>query len=392
LSLLLAWALSSGGGTPLAAAPPPIGAVARESLDFAAAQYSRLLDSLPPGSDAPKSWQGGKLVPAHPGDWTSGFFPGALWLLYDSTHEAKWRAAASAYTARLEREKDNRGTHDLGFMLYTSYGNGFRLTGDPHYRDVLLTGAESLATRFNPVVGCINSWDRKQWAFPVIIDNMMNLELLLWAGRSGGPASLRDVAIRHADTTLLNHFRPDGSSYHLVLYDPASGRVLKRQTHQGAGDESAWARGQAWALYGYTVMYRETRRQAYLEQAEKIAGFLLQHPRMPADGVPYWDFDAPGIPRVPRDASAAAVMSSALFELATFADAELGLTYATFAEKQLRSLSSPAYRAGLGENGGFLLLHSTGNLPAHLEIDVPLAYADYYYLEALLRCRARVGG
>ncbi len=390
-SLVLAVFALLGGARARAAAAPAIEAVTRESLDFAAAQYSRLLDSLAPGSGYPRTWQDGRRVLVRPGDWTSGFFPGALWLLYESSHDPKWRAAATAWTAGLEKEKDNRGTHDLGFMLYTSYGNELRLTGDSHSRDVLLTAAQSLATRFNPTVGCIKSWDRAQWAFPVIIDNMMNLELLLWAGRSGGPPARREIAIRHADTTLRNHFRPDGSSYHLVLYDPASGRVLKRQTHQGAADESAWARGQAWALYGYTVMYRETRRQAYLEQAEKVAGFLLHHPRMPADGVPYWDFDAPGIPQAPRDASAAAVMSSALFELATFADAESAVTYATFAEKQLRSLSSPAYRAPLGQDGDFLLLHSTGHFPAHLEIDAPLIFADYYYLEALLRCRARVG-
>jgi unsaturated chondroitin disaccharide hydrolase len=390
-SLLLAAVALAGGAKAEAETAPLIAAVTRESLDFAAAQYSRLLESLAPGSGYPRTWQDGRRVLVRPGDWTSGFFPGALWLLYESNGDPKWRDAASAFTAGLEKEKDNRGTHDLGFMLFTSYGNELRLTGDSHSREVLLAGAQSLATRFNPVVGAVKSWDRAQWAFPVIIDNMMNLELLLWAGRSGGAPGLREIAVRHADTTLRNHFRPDGSSYHLVLYDPASGRVLKRQTHQGAGDESAWARGQAWALYGYTVMYRETRRRDYLDQAEKIADFLLRHPRMPADGVPYWDFDAPRIPNEPRDASAAAIMSSALLDLATLADAETALRYATFAEGQLRSLSSPAYRAPLGQDGCFLLLHSTGHFPAHLEIDAPLIYADYYYLEALLRCRARVG-
>ena len=389
--LWLSLLLTLGAAPHLGAAEPPIRTVAAESLDFAAAQYSHLLAALAHRSGYPRTWQNGQIVLTPANGWTSGFFPGSLWLLYEATHDSKWRAAASAYTAGLEGEKDDRGTHDVGFILSASYGNAYRLTGDPHDREVLLAGARSLATRFNPTVGCLKSWDRKQWAFPVIIDNLMNLELLLWAGRSGGPAELRDIAISHADTTLRNHFRSDGSSYHLVLYDPASGQVLKKQTHQGAADESAWDRGQAWALYGYTLLYRETRHPAYLAQARKVAAFLLGHPRMPADGVPYWDFDAPGQPAAPRDASAAAVMSSALLELATFVDAESGLAYATFAEKQLRSLSSPAYRAGLGEAGGFLLLHSTGNLPGHAEVDVPLVYADYYYLEALLRCQARVG-
>src|SRR5581483_1174448 len=207
-------------------------------------------------------------------------------------------------------------THDVGFVLMTSFGNGYRLTHDPHYRDVLLTGAESLGSRFNPTVGSIKSWDnRRGWDFPVIIDNLMNLELLLWASEAGGDPHYREMAERHADTTWANHFRPDGSSFHVVDYDPATGKVRSRVTHQGAADASAWARGQAWGLYGYTMMYRLTRRPDYLAHAQKVAAFLLGHPRMPADKVPYWDFDAPGIPNVPRDSSAAAVMASALLEL-----------------------------------------------------------------------------
>ncbi len=380
--LLAATALRS------ASAEPPMADVIRDDLAFAAAQYTRLLDRLPDQAGHPRSFEKGELKLVKPTDWTSGFFPGALWLLFEATGDAKWREAAAKYTANLEAAKLNRSTHDVGFVLYTSYGNGLRLTGNPAYRDVLLTGAESLSTRFNPVVGSIQSWDERHgWKFPVIIDNLMNLELLTWAARAGATPRYRDIAIAHADTTLRNHYRPDGSSIHVVDYDPITGAIRARVTHQGAADSSAWSRGQAWGLYGYTMMFRETKKPAYLAQAQKIAAFLLHHPRLPADKIPYWDFDAPGIPNEPRDASAAAIMSSALLELRTFVDTTTAAAYTAFAEQQLRSLSSPAYRAQPGEDGCLLLMHSTGNLPQGGEIDVPIVYADYYFLQGLLRDR-----
>jgi unsaturated chondroitin disaccharide hydrolase len=364
--------------------------VIRDDFAFADAQYTRMLDQLKSKDDYPRSWdpKGGYKFVRYT-DWTSGFFPGSLWYIFEGTGDKKWSEAAAKFTAGVTPAKDNRGTHDVGFVLYTSCGNGLRLTGNKQYRDVLLTGAASLSTRFNPIVGCIKSWDgRKQWDFPVIIDNMMNLELLMWAAKAGNEPKFREIAISHADTTLRNHFRPDGSSFHVVDYDPATGKVKSRVTHQGAADDSAWARGQAWGLYGYTMMYRETHNPVYLAHAQKIAAFIMNHPRLPADKIPYWDFDAPGIPNVPRDASAAAVMSSALLELRTFVDAEAAARYTSFAEQQLRMLSSPAYRAKLGENGCFLLMHSTGNHPQGTEIDVPINYGDYYFLEALLRWKA----
>jgi len=274
----------------------------------------------------------------------------------------------------------------LGFMLFCSFGNGLRLTGEESYNEVLMTGARSLSTRFRPNIGCIQSWGSRQgWQCPVIFDNMMNLELLLWAFNHSGDSSFYRIAVTHSDTTIKNHFRTDNSSYHVVSYDTISGKVEARQTHQGAADESAWARGQVWGLYGYTVMYRETGLERYLDQAVKIADFLIGHPNFPADRIPYWDFNAPGIPEAKRDASAGAIMASALIELSRYAEAGKSAEYLAVAEKQIRTLSSPEYRAGEGENGNFILKHGVGHLPGNSEVDVPLTYGDYYFIEAMMR-------
>jgi len=359
-----------------------------ESLAFSARQYSRMAevmkgkpDLLPRTIDA-----SGTLVTSNSGWWTSGFFPGSLWNLYDYSKDEKPKEAAIEMTSRIEKEKNNKGTHDLGFMLYCSFGNGFRLTGDQSYKDVMLTGARSLSTRFRPNIGCIQSWgSRKGWQCPVIIDNMMNLEFLMWAFNQTGDSSYYKIAVTHSDTTIKNHFRPDFSSWHVVSYDTITGKVEAKQTAQGAADGSAWSRGQVWGLYGYTVMYRETGLQRYLDQAMDIADFLISHPNMPEDKIPYWDFDAPGIPDTNRDASAGAIMASALIELSGFSGDENKAKSFEIAEKQIRSLSSPAYLAKEGENGNFILMHSVGSLPAKSEVDVPLTYADYYFIEALLR-------
>lgn len=379
---------------------PPLADVIREAWAASAGQYEWLLGQLADQRRMPRTYEHGKRVTVLERDWTVGFFPGSLWYLFEATGDTRWRVAAERTTAWLEREQDNTRTHDVGFILNCSYGNGLRLTHDPAYAAVLRRGAASLATRFTPTVGALKSWDRdpKVFVYPVIIDNLMNLELLLWSARSGGDPRGREIALAHADTTLREHFRADGSSFHVVDFDPATGRVLRRVTHQGAADGSAWARGQAWGLYGCTMLYRETRAARYLAQAERIAAFLMHHPRLPADKIPYWDFDAPGIPDAPRDSSAAAVMSSALFALAGLVgDAARAADYAAFAEAQLRSLASPAYLAATGENGGFLLKHATGHFPKRSEVDTPLIYADYYFLEALQRAgawlrRAPAGG
>ncbi len=366
--------------------------VIRENLDFAAQQYTGMLASIKDKHKIPRTFEHGKLDLVPSRDWTSGFFPGVLWFLYEDTQDPRWRTAAEDYTARLEREKKNRTTHDLGFMLFCSYGQGLRLTGNEKYERVLLEGAKSLYSRYNPTVGCIRSWDFGTWKFPVIIDNMMNLEYLFWAAKVGNKPEYREAVIRHADVTLQHHFRPDNSTYHVVSYDPKDGSVERKQTHQGISDDSAWARGQGWGLYGYTFMYRETGDPRYLAQAEKIAEFMINHPRMPADLIPYWDYDAKDIPNAPRDASAGALMASALLELSEYTKPELKAKYRQVAEKQIRVLGSPAYRAKLGENGHFILKHSVGNMPKNSEIDTPLNYADYYFVEALLRLRALLDG
>lgn len=323
-------------------------------------------------------------------DWTSGFFPGSLWQCYRFTGDEKLLAEAEKYTARLEGIQYYKGTHDLGFMVFCSFGQQMQTLHDRHSEEVIVEAAKSLVSRCDPRIGLIRSWDFGEWNYPVIIDNMMNLELLMWAADRSGDKSLRDMAVSHADKTLKHHFRPDFSSCHLVSYDTISGQPHLKQTHQGLSDSSAWSRGQAWGLYGYTCMYRLTGDARYLEQARGIAGFLINHRNMPADGIPYWDFDAPALASTPRDASAAAIMASALVELSGFVPAAEGERYMAFAEKQIRTLASPEYTAPAGENGGFILRHSTGAYPFSSEVDVPLTYADYYYLEALTRIKRRL--
>ena len=322
------------------------------------------------------------VVPA--GDWTSGFYPGVLWLMYELTGEAKWKEKAIKYTDLLEDQQYNGSNHDVGFRMFCSYGNALRLTGDESYIPVLEQSARTLIARYYENVGCIRSWDFNQenWQCPVIIDNMMNLELLFWVSKQTGDPVYHDIAFTHAITTLENHFRPDYSSIHVVDFDTITGDVRKKNTVQGYADESAWARGQSWGLYGFTVTYRLTDHMDFLKQAEKIATFLLEHPNMPEDLVPYWDYDAPGIPDEPRDVSAAAIMASALYELCKYS--ENGAYYKEKADKIMDSLGS-TYASAPGENYGFILGHSVGHKPNNSEIDVPINFADYYFLEALLR-------
>lgn len=359
-----------------------------EEIPKAKASGSGALQGVTPGSAggelvSPRTLDSGRLKLVSSRDWTSGFFSGELWYLYEYTGKKQWKEEAEHATASLEREKTNGTTHDMGFKIYCSFGNGYRLTKDPHEKEVIVQSAKTLATRFHPVAGVIRSWDnRTKWKYPVIIDNMMNLELLFEATRLTGDSSFYRVAYSHAVHTMKNHFRKDYSSYHVLDYDTATGAVLQKTTHQGYADESAWARGQAWGLYGFTMCYRETKDPSFLQHAEHIASFIFSHPAMPADGIPYWDFNAPGIPDQPRDASAAAVIASALYELSTYS--KNGKDYVAKADKIMESLTR-FYRSPLGESKGFILLHSTGAKPSNSEVDVPLSYADYYFLEAVVR-------
>ncbi|MEN0002984.1 MAG: glucuronyl hydrolase [Bacteroidota bacterium] len=315
--------------------------------------------------------------------WTSGFYPGTLWQLYRYSKNDALKAAAMTWQAPVEKEKHDSTTHDLGFKVFCPYGNAYRLTGNKTYQDIYVTAARTLSTRYNPNVGALRSWDHHAdvWDFPVIVDNMMNLELLFEATISTGDSTFYYIAEQHATTTLNNHFRSDNSSYHVVDYHPDSGEVEQRHTHQGAFHESAWARGQAWGLYGFTVAYRYTRKPEFLAQAQKIAQYFFNHANLPEDLIPYWDFNAPNIPSEPRDVSAATIAASGLYELATY-DAAKAEQYMTWADQILLSLEQQAYKT---EAAPFFLAKSVGNAPAGSEIDVPIVYADYYYVEALLR-------
>ncbi len=320
-------------------------------------------------------------------NWRSGFWPGIEWYLFETTKSEYWKAEAEKTTAMLSGILDKPGfNHDLGFQLYCSYGNGYRLTGNKEYKQILLRTADSLATLYNPTVGTIFSWPGryKELGTPhnTIIDNMMNLELLFWAAKNGGDRKLYDIAVSHATVTMKNHFRPDFSTYHVLFYDTKTGNKMKGITHQGYADNSMWARGQAWAIYGFTMAYRETGNKAFLETANNAADIYLK--KLPKDFIPFWDFNDPSIPNTPRDASAAAIVASALLELSTLCnDASLQKKYKHAAVAMLNELSSDRYLSK--QTNHAFLLHSTGNKPADKDIDIPIIYADYYFIEALIR-------
>lgn len=320
-------------------------------------------------------------------EWTGGFWPGVLWYDYEATQNDTIRVLAEKYTESLKLFSEIPAyDHDLGFLVFCSYGNGYRLTHNPTYRDVIIATADSLATLYNPKVGTILSWPRNiemLGGHNTIMDNMINLEMLFWAARNGGDRRLFDVAVSHADKTMENQFRPDYTSYHVAVYDTLTGNCIKKCTHQGYADESMWARGQAWAIYGYTVVFRETGDPKYLEFAEKLVDVYLKN--LPEDYVPYWDFNAPDIPNAPRDASAACVVASALLEMSGFYGNGQGEKYKEAAEKMLCSLSSDKYQSR--DTNVAFLLHSTGHWSAKSEIDASIIYADYYYIEALLRLK-----
>lgn len=318
--------------------------------------------------------------------WTSGFFPGCLWFMYDYSSDDTWKELAVKWTAGLEEIKNYTGNHDVGFMIYNSYGNGYRLTENPAYKEVILQAAGSLATRYNPEVKSIMSWNpRGNWKFPVIVDNMMNLELLFWASKNGGSGELFEIAENHALTTAGNHVRDDGSTFHVVDYDPETGKVRGKYTAQGYADDSCWSRGQAWGLYGFTVTYRETENAIFLETAKKIADYFVDN--LPEDHVPYWDFNAPDKPNEKRDTSAAAIAASGLLELEILVnDKNLARKYHRAALNILNSLSSPPYLAEDSNSSG-ILLHGVASIPGGNAVDVSLIYGDYYFLEALLRLK-----
>ncbi len=362
-----------------------------KTIEHAIKQYQYLIERLPKHK-FPKTYYIDKdrLETSSSGWWCSGFYPGTLLYLDETTTQSKFDTIIDNVLNDLKKEQFNTTTHDLGFMMYCSFGNAYRLNPKPEYANILLNSAKSLASRFNENVGCIKSWDARDDSFLVIIDNMMNLELLFWAHEYSGDKMFYDIAVKHANTTLKHHFRADYSSYHVLNYKGTTGEVKEKRTAQGYADESAWARGQAWGLYGYTVMYRETNNREYLDQAMAIANFILNHSNLPQDKIPYWDFNAPNIPHALRDSSAGAIIASALLELYTYVDTETSKTYFEAAATILQTLTSRTYIAASKTNGGFLLKHGVGHIPEDSEVDVPLTYGDYYLVEAMLRYKRQV--
>ncbi|MBZ4191313.1 glycoside hydrolase family 88 protein [Niabella beijingensis] len=389
-----------------------------ENMTHAAGLLNRLLDKADIGFSAPKGAyprtidKKGALVTTSMYDWTPGFFPGSLWYAYEYSKNEVLKNEAIRWTEKLEPLKKFTEHHDLGFMMYCSYGNAYRLTHNNAYKEILVQAARSLCTRFDPRVGSIKSWNRfvswhgnKTYYYPVIVDNLMNLELLFFASEASGDPSFKNIAVAHATNAMKNQVRPDYSTYHVVAYDTASDKVEGRETAQGYADNSTWARGQAWAIYGFTMIYRFTKDPQFLKTAEGLADYYVNNKNLPADKIPYWDFNVkqtgytPGVRSnalhvtpLYRDASAAAITASALLELSGYVNDRKAAGYREFAKATLHSLGSPAYRAEPGTNGNFILKHSVGSIPHNAEIDVPLVYADYYFLEALLRYKKLAHG
>jgi hypothetical protein len=363
--------------------------IVAQALSRAAAQLRRTATSLDPAKGYPRATRpDGNYSQSAADQWTSGFFAGALWYMYQSSGDAEWRQLADKWTTGLEPNKLRTTTHDLGFIIFDSFGHGYLLTKEPHYRDVVVQASRSLVTRYNPAVRSIQSWNtyggtdaRWNWKFPVIIDNMMNLEMLFWASANGGDAAWRQDAHLHALTTSLAHVRPDGSTAHVALFDPENGKLERTVTWQGYSDSSTWARGQAWTIHGFTTVFRNTGDGNMRAIAQKAADYFIDH--LPADGVPYWDFRHPDIPNTERDASAAAIAASGLYDLARWSSADKAARYVAAADRIVRSLATN-YMAPPTPSGA-ILMHSTGGRPQGTEIDVGIVYADYFFVEALLR-------
>jgi unsaturated chondroitin disaccharide hydrolase len=384
--LAVAAAVLALGGAATAEAGAPVDPPADELFALSAQRLARTDERLrasayPSYTDATGAWR-----TTGAGAWTSGFLAGSLWLQHEWTGDQVWRIRAEEWQAGLEAQKANTTTHDVGFMVFVPFGNAHRLTGHEPYRQVALTAAGSLAGRYSAVVGATRSWNSSR-DFRVIVDNMVNLELLFWAARNGGSREWRDMALSHALRTRADHVRPDGSTYQIVNYDPRSGAVRSKATRQGLSRDSTWSRGQAWAVHGFATAYRETGDERLLETARRTADWFVEH--LPADRVPYWDFDAARSGE-PRDSSAAAIAASGLVELGRHdPDPARGRRYVGAARDILASLASGYLARGPAVEA--VLLHGTYNRPDG-RADSGLVWGDYYLLEALLRLRGAGGG
>lgn len=386
--------------------------VIKDVLAVAETQYGKV-DNVYKQNKTPRTLhKDGKLKAVSPYDWTSGFYAGNMWYMYGLTGDAKWKNEATQYTEILDTIQYWTGNHDVGFMINCSYGNGYRIADQDQYKKVMVTAAESLSQRFSPITKTIKSWDYRkawngttEWFYPVIIDNMMNLELLFEASKISKNKKYYDIAVTHANTTMKNHYREDYSSYHVIDYDTINGSVLDKATCQGFADNSSWARGQSWGLYGYVVMYRETKDAKYLDFAKNIANYIMTHPSIPADKVPYWDYHvdkegykaewsyAEGRDYMYKDVSSATIAASALVELSMYVDEATSSNYISYAKDVVANISSSeVYTATPKENNYFILKHSMGSIPHGGDVDKPVNYADYYYLETLLRLKRKEEG
>ncbi len=309
-------------------------------------------------------------------EWTSGFFAGTLWYMYQLTGETQWKDYAKEWTEDLESTANLNIDHDTGFRISSSFGNAYQLIQGQYYQRIMLRAANTLAQRYDPKIGAIKSWD---WIgnFPVIIDNLMNLELLFWNAENSGNSEWYNIALSHAETSLKHHMRPDGTSYHIVDFDD-SGNVNWKGTRQGYGHNSVWARGQAWAIYGFTMIYRYTGKEKFLDAAIRAADYFIDN--LPDDFVPIYDFLEPVTTVQSKDASASAIAASALFEIYEFTN---NARYFNSAVNILNSLSSEQFMS-VNSDISSILKQSTlhrghGN--------VGTSYADYYFLEAIIRYR-----
>ncbi|MEJ2871718.1 glycoside hydrolase family 88 protein [Actinomycetospora sp. OC33-EN08] len=384
-----------GAGTQVLTAPPARAAdltaeTVRKDLAFAEARLAATAGRTATNAYPVRTGANGAWVTAGAGDWTSGFFPGALWQAYAHTKDPVWKQRAEAWQAGVEVNKTDDGSHDVGFQIFNTFGQDAVLTGDANAKAVALTAARTLSTRYNAKVGAIRSWDARTdtTRYQVIMDNMMNLELLWWAAQNGGDPAWATIATNHAKTTARDFFRPDGGSWHVVNYNQATGAVASKYTHQGYSNDSTWSRGQAWAVHGFTMAYRFTKDAQFLTTARSSADYFLS--RLPADKVPYWDFNLPSTAGQPRDSSAAAIAASGLVELSTLEpDATRKQRYLAGARDIIASLSTPAYLAD-GTTNQAVLLHGTQNKPSG-SADTGIMFGDHYFIEALRRHAAATG-
>ena len=351
----------------------------QDAINYSLVKLSNSISEIPINNYPIRTKGVGEWELTSPAEWTSGFFAGCLWNAYQLSNDTSWIPDAKNFTEGLEEQKFNTGTHDLGFMILNSFGNGYKILNDDEYKGVVLQAANSLATRYNPIVGCIQSWNGE---FQVIIDNMMNLELLFWASKNGGGGDLYNMAVSHSNKTIENHVREDGSSFHVVVYNEQTGEVIEKRTAQGYSANSTWARGQAWGIYGFTMCYRETQDINFLNAAVKMADYFIDH--LPADFVPYWDFNLPiDHDKKYKDASAAAIALSGLLEMSNYvAD---GSKYSEAANKIINSLLNNYLSIGTNSSG--IILHCAYNVNSTnpYDWDASVIWGDYYFLEGLKR-------